>query len=430
VYTDKLKLITEIAKKDSKLKFKTLAHNINAESLTRSYKFLKKNKACGIDGVTIEKYGNRLEENISDLLYRMKGKKYKACPVRRTYIPKAGKNELRPLGIPCVEDKMVQTVLKEILEAIYEQDFLECSHGFRPCHTAIKELNTTMMKRPINYVVEVDIKGFFDNVDHEWLMKCLQERIVDKRFLRWIRRHLEAGVMEDGSLRETNEGTPQGGVVSPVLANIYLHYVLDLWFEWRHKREAKGYVQLIRYCDDFIVLCESECDAKRFLEELVPRLAKFNLEIAAEKTKMIKFGRSEWKRSKRIGSKMQTFNFLGFTHYCGTSRKGWFSIKHKTAKQNLARKLRESKQWVKNNRNLFSLKDWWRIIKAKLIGHYNYFGVSGNMRCLRKYYRGIIWMLFKWINRRSQKKSMNIKQFWKYLQWNPLPTPRIKYFLW
>jgi len=211
MYTDKLKLITEIAKRDNKLKFTTLAHHANAESLIRSYKFLKNNKACGVDGVTVEEYGNRLEENISDLLYRMKGKKYKAGSVRRAYIPKAGNNELRPLGIPCVEDKMVQTVLKEILEAIYEPDFLECSHGFRPnkgCHTAIKELNTTMMEKPINYVVEVDIKGFFDNVDHEWLMKCLQERIEDKRFLRWIRRHLEAGVMENGSLRETNEGTP------------------------------------------------------------------------------------------------------------------------------------------------------------------------------------------------------------------------------
>lgn len=422
-----------MAIKDKKLKFATLAHNINAESLTRSYKALSKNKACGIDGITVEEYGNQLGRSISELVYRMKGRKYKANPVRRTYIPKASKNELRPLGIPSVEDKMVQTVLKEILEAIYEPNFIECSHGFRPnrgCHTTIKELSTIMAKRPINYIVEVDIKGFFDNVDHDWLIRFLGERIADKRFLQVIRKHLKAGIMEDGNYRDTTKGTPQGGVVSPILANIYLHYVLDLWFEKQYKRNAKGHVQLIRYCDDFIVLCESESDAKRFLEELIPRLAKFNLEIAKDKTGMIKFGRNEWKRNKRTGSKMQTFDFLGFTHYCGTTRKGWFSMKHKTSKQNLSRKLKEFKQWVKNNRNLIRLKDWWRIIKAKLIGHYNYFGVSGNMRCLKRYYRGIIWLLFKWINRRSQKKSMNLKQFWKYLEWNPLPTPRIKVPLW
>jgi group II intron reverse transcriptase/maturase len=286
------------------------------------------------------------------------------------------------------------------------------------------------MAKPINYIVEVDIQKFFDTVDHTWLMKCLQERIADENLLWIIRKQLKAGVMESGQWKETEEGTPQGGVISPVLANIYLHYVLDLWFEVKFKPAARGYVQLIRYCDDFVVACESEQDAKTFLAEVEERLAKFGLKISPEKTQIIKFGRQAWKNAQRTGSKAATFNFLGFTHYCGKTRNGAFSMRHKTSKQNLARKLKNFKEWLKSMRNAAPLKDWWKTISAKLIGHYNYFGVSGNIRSLSKYYQRILWMLFKWINRRSQKKSLNYGQFMKYLQWNPLPTPRIQYALW
>lgn len=429
----KLKLIAEKAKWDRKLKFTSLAHHINGESLALCYKQLKKNKACGIDGVTVEMYGSKLETNIADLVNRLKNKKYKAHPVRRVYIPKAGKDELRPLGIPSVEDKLVQIALKEILEVLYESLFMGCSHGFRPgrsCHTAIKEIDEAIMTKQVNYVVEVDIRKFFDTVDHDWLMKFLQERITDPNLLWLISKHLKAGIMECGSWKETDLGTPQGGIISPILANIYLHYVLDLWVELRFKPESKGYVQLVRYCDDFVVLCESQRDAEIFLALLQERLTKFNLKISQEKTRIVKFGRQAWLQAQRGKEGMPTFDFLGFTFYCAKTRTGKFGLRLKTAKKSFSRKIRSVKEWLQDIRNLLPLKEWWPCLKAKLIGHYNYFGVNGNMRSLRKYYHRVVSLVYKWLNRRSQKKSMNFKQFMNYLLWNPLPTPRITYSLW
>jgi len=281
------------------------------------------------------------------------------------------------------------------------------------------------MTKPINYIVEVDIKGFFDNVNHYWLQRCLEEKIVDRNLLWLVRKFLKAGVVEDGKQLATDVGTPQGGVISPLLANIYLHYVLDLWFKKEIKSQAKGRMELIRYCDDFVVCCESEKDAKNFLELLHTRLEKFGLQVSENKTKVLKFGRQVWKQTQRSKEKVETFTFLGFTHYCGKSRQGYFVIGHKTSKENLSRKLKETKEWLKKIRNKLRLKDWWPVLKSKLIGHYNYFGVSGNYRCLTKFYQSVFWMLFKWINRRSHKKSMNVEQYQNYLQWNPLPTPRI-----
>lgn len=429
----KLKLIAEKAKQDRKLKFTSLAHHINAESLGRCYKQLKKNKACGVDGVTVETYGSELATNVAVLVERIKSKKYKAHPVRRVYIPKAGKNELRPLGIPSVEDKLVQIALKEILEVLYEPLFMNCSHGFRPdrsCHTAIKELNTIIMTKPINYIVEVDIRKFFDNVDHKWLVRFLQERIVDPNLLWLICKHLKAGVMESGNWKETEAGTPQGGVISPLLANVYLHYVLDLWVELKFKPESKGYVQLVRYCDDFVVACETQYDAERFLTAVAERMAKFNLSVSQEKTRIVKFGRQALLQVRCRKGKAQTFNFLGFTFYHAKTRLGKFSVRLKTSKQSFAKKTRNTKDWLKSIRNLLPLREWWTVIKAKLTGHYNYFGVNGNMRSLQKYYWTVVMLVYKWINRRSQKKSMNFKQFMNYLQWNPLPTPSVRYDIW
>jgi retron-type reverse transcriptase len=223
----------------------------------------------------------------------------------------------------------------------------------------------------------------------------------------------------------SNEGTPQGGIVSPILANIYLHYVLDVWFEEEFQTKAKGYTKLIRYCDDFVMACESKQDADRFLSELEARLAEFNLEISTEKTRSIKFGRQVWKQAQRSGIKVATFDFLGFTHYCGNSRKGWFVMGHKTSKRSLNTGLKKNNNWLRNIRSMVPLKELWQTIKAKLIGHYNYFGINGNMRCLAQYFYSMKAMIFKWMNRRSQKKSMNWKQFNEYLDWNPLPTPRI-----
>lgn len=429
---EKLKQIAERSKTDKKFKFHSLAHLINEESLSACYWELKRNKASGVDGVTVEEYGEKLEENLIGLVERMKTKKYRPQPVKRVYIPKANSKELRGLGIPAVEDKLVQIMMKKILESIFEQDFLNCSNGFRPnrsCHVAVNQLDKVVMTKPVNYIVEVDIRKFFDNVRHYWLLRCVEERIADPNFLWLIRKFLKAGVMEDGIWKKSKVGTPQGGVISPLLANIYLHYVLDLWFEKVFKQNAKGYVQLIRYCDDFITAVENQSEAERFLLELKERLKKFNLEISEEKTKIIKFGRKVWYQAKSIKGKVATFDFLGFTHYCKVSRNGYFIMGHKTSKQNLSRKLKEVKKWLKKVRNLLPMKLWMPILKAKITGHYNYFGISGNYRSLQQFYYEVCKLSFKWINRRSQKRSMTLEQYFKYLERHPLPKPKIYHSL-
>ena len=426
----KLDQIAKRAKQDKKLKFTSLIHHVNETNLAECYRELKRNKACGIDGKTVEAYGQNLKDNLSQLVESMKLKQYRPKPVKRVYIPKAGKNEKRGLGIPSVEDKLVQIMLKKILEQIYEVEFLDVSYGFRPklnCHDAVKALDKVVMTKPINYIVEVDIKGFFDNVSHYWLQRCLEEKITDKNLIWLVRKFLKAGVVEDGKQLATELGTPQGGVISPLLANIYLHYILDLWFKKKIEPQAKGSMELIRYCDDFVVCCESEKDAKDFMELLDARLGQFGLEVSEEKTKVLKFGRQVWKQSQRSKEKVETFTFLGFTHYCGKSRRGYFVMGHKTSKENLSRKLKEIKEWLKKIRNQLQLKEWWPVLKSKLIGHYNYFGISGNYRRLQNFYNQVFFIVFKWINRRSHKKSMNFDQYRNYLQWNPLPTPRICY---
>lgn len=428
----KLNQIAARAKQDKRLKFTSLIYLINAENLAKCYKELKRNKACGIDQVAVETYGENLEEKLKALVGSMKRKQYQPQPVRRVYIPKAGRGEKRGLGILSTEDKLVQIMLKKILENIYEADFLDSSYGFRPgrnCHQAIKVLDKAVMYKPINYIVEVDIKKFFDNVRHKWLMRCLRERIADPNVLWIVKRFLKAGIIETGHYKATDQGTPQGGIVSPILANIYLHYVLDLWFEKKFKTQIKGYTELIRFCDDFVVCCESEEDAKKFLELLKQRLSKFGLEVSESKTKVVKFGRKEWHQAKREKRKTERFDFLGFTHYGGKSRKGRLIMGHKTSKINLARKLKEIKEWIKTVRNRARLKDWWQKLKVKLIGHYNYFGISGNYQGLMQYYWPITKLAFKWVNRRSQKKSMDWKQFNYYLLVNPLPKPKICFSL-
>lgn len=424
----KLELITERAKRDKRLKFTSLVHLINEENLAACYRELKRNKACGIDGVTVEEYGRNLGSNLKELVSRIKDRTYRPKPVRRVYIPKPGKMEKRPLGVPCVEDKLLQIMLKKILEAIYEPQFLDCSNGFRPnrnCHTAVNQLDKVVMTRPINNIVEVDIRKFFDNARHYWLLRCIEERVSDPNLLWLIRKFLKAGIVEDGQWRKSSIGTPQGGNLSPVITNIYLHYILDNWFEARFKPKARGYVQLIRYCDDFVVACQNEYESRRFLKELEERFSRFGLSISKEKTRIIRFGRNDWEKSKYTGKKVPTFNFLGFTHYCTASRRGKFVVGHKTSKQNLARKLKEVKMWLKKVRNMIRLKYWWPVLTAKLRGHYNYFGISGNIRCLRQFYNQVVWMVFKWINRRSQKKSMTWERYLQYLRWNPLPRPEI-----
>jgi RNA-directed DNA polymerase len=427
----KLALISERARKEPKLQFISLAHLLNEGFLKECYYRLGRDRASGIDGVSWKEYGERLDENLNNLVTRMKVKRYKPQPVKRVYIPK-NEHQKRPLGLPALEDKIVQKGISRILEAIYEADFLDCSYGFRPersCHQAINAVDKTIMTKPINYVIEADIKGYFDNVSHEWLMEFLQVRIKDPSLLLLIRRFLKAGYCEAGQIVVTEQGTAQGGNLSPMLSNIFLHYVLDLWFEKKVRPQVKGAAYLVRYADDFICMVQYASDAERIERALRERFAKFDLELHPGKTRIISFGRFERENARGQNRRGNTFDFLGFTHYCGTSRRGKFIVGRKTSRKKFRKKCKEMNDWLRKIRNFKKIKEWWPILQAKLRGHYQYYGVSGNMRSLRRFYRLTLGMTLKWLNRRSQRKSFNWVSFEKYLEHYPLPEPRIVYNL-
>jgi RNA-directed DNA polymerase len=425
----KLNLITKHATEDKRFKFTSLAHLLNEVSLKECFHMLNRNKASGIDNVTYEEYEQYLNTNISKLVKRMKAGKYYPLPVRRVYIPK-GEGKVRPLGIPALEDKIVQMGVTRILNAIFEPNFLDCSYGFRigrGCHQALKQIDNIIMTKPVNHVIDADIRSFFDNVEHEWLIKMLEEKIGDRNFLKIIIKFLKAGVMEDGKLHRTDEGTPQGGIISPTLSNIYLHYVLDFWVEKFIKRDMQGYIELVRYCDDFVTLVQYKEEAEKVLELLEERLNKFGLDLSKEKTRRIEFGRYARVNAEKQGRKPDTFDFLGFTHYCDESRKGSFKVGRKTKGKKLNVKLKELNEWMKAVRNMVELKDWWKVLEAKLRGHYEYYGISGNYDSMQKFYRRSCKLAYKWINRRSQKRSMTWEQFLKYLEQFPLPKPTIRH---
>jgi RNA-directed DNA polymerase len=423
----KLESLTLRAREDPKCKFTSLAHLLSEEFLRECFWELKRDKASGIDGVTVQEYEVNLEENLKDVVERLKAKRYRPQPVRRAYIPKPG-GEKRPLGILVVEDKVVQRGLKKILEAIFEVDFMDVSYGFRPnrsCHDALDVLDKAIMTKQVNFIVDMDIEKFFDTIDHGWLMRCLRERIIDTSLLRLIGRFLKAGVMEEGEYIEVDRGTPQGGVISPILANIYLHYILDLWFEKDVKKQLTGYAQLVRYCDDFIVCFQRGDEAKAFEEMLRQRLGKFGLKIAEGKSRVIGFGRYEWEKARQEGREVATFDFLGFTHYCDKTRRGKFKLGRKTSSKRFRQKMKAVNHWLKRVRNQVTLAEWWKVYRLKLLGHYRYYGISGNMLALRKFYRETSQLAYKWINRRSQKKSFTYAQYCTFKKYNPLPEPKI-----
>ena len=393
---------------------------INAESLLEEHKKQTRGKATGIDGINKDEYEKELKENIEEIIQEMKTFKYRPMPVKRVYIPKVGSDKLRPLGIPAYRDKIVQGAFAKVLNAIYENIFLDCSFGFRPgrsCHDAIIALDKTIQNKRVNYILDADIKGFFDNVDHKWLIKFLEHDIQDKHFIRYIGRFLNSGVMEQGKKIKVDQGTPQGGLISPILANVYLHYVLDLWVEKDVKKRYNGEIYLIRYADDFVMCFEYEKEANKFYEELKERLKKFNLKLAENKTKIIKMGKSN------NGSK-DSFDFLGFTHYNGKTRKGYYKIVHKTSKKKLKAKKQSAKKWIKENIQLKPTE----IIKKlniKLIGHYRYYGISDNYNKLMEFRTYIIRTLFKELWRRGQKRRISWEKFNKILKYNPIAEPRI-----
>lgn len=427
----KLFSLTQRARRKPEEEFTSLMHLLTVDFLRDCFLELKRDRAPGVDGVTVREYEVDLEERLTDLVARLKSWRYRPQPVRRVYIPKP-KGGRRPLGIPSVEDKIVQMALKHILEAIFEVDFLDVSFGFRPkrsCHHALKVLHEVMMTRPVSHVADVDIERFFDTVDHTWLMRCLCERVSDPNLLRLVGRFLRAGVVEGGRYCQMDRGTPQGGVLSPLLANIYLHYILDLWFERVEKKRHAGFSQLIRYADDFLVCFRKETDARAFAERLKERLGKFGLRVSEDKTRVIEFGRGPWLKAQKEHRKLATFDFLGFTHYCGKSRKGNFKLGRRTSGVRYREKVKELNQWLRSVRSSVELSEWWEGLRVRLLGHYRYYGVSGNSRKLNAFYGQTLKLAYKWINRRSQKRSYNWEQFDARLRHHPLPLPRIHHRL-
>lgn len=398
-------------------KVQNLMHNVDESSLLEEHRKQKRKKAAGVDGVDKASYDKQAEENIHHLIERMKRFQYKPQPVRRAYIPKTN-GKLRPLGIPAYEDKLVQGVMSRILSDVYEGRFLDSSYGFRPgrsAHQAVEYINRSVMSGKVGYVLEADIRGFFDNVNHEWLMRFLEHDIQDKIFLRYIKRFLTAGIMEGTELKDSDRGTPQGGLISPVLANVYLHYVLDLWFEKTIKPRLKGEAYYVRYADDFLMMFQKEQDANAVMAVLPKRMGKFGLELAEEKTRIMPFGRYR-------GTK-EGFDFLGFTFFNSKMRNDKYKLGIRTSKKKLKVKKQAVKAWLKERRNK-PVNETMMTVAAALRGHYNYYGVSGNYASLDNFYRYVEYHMYKMLNRRSQRKSVTYEKFRKIWQYYA-PVPRI-----
>lgn len=416
-----LRAIAEKASTNKHHRFGGLYRWLNRDVLRHCYFLLRKDAASGVDGITFEAYGKDLEKNLEDLVGRLKRKAYRARLVRRKYIPKGNTGKLRPLGIPALEDKLLQVAVTQILLAIYEMDFLPCSYGYRPgksAHDALKDLSKELQFGGHHFVVEADIKGFFDNIRWDWLERMLEQRINDGAFLNLIGKWLRAGIMEeDGKVTHPQTGTPQGGVVSPVLANIYLHYVLDLWFERVVKPKQRGRSRLIRYADDFVACFTHRPEADDFERELKTRLAKFGLEVAADKTKTLRFGQNGGPHNGR-------FDFLGFEFYWEPDRKGRPNVKRRTATKKHQAAMQRMRDWIKEHRAQ-KLGPMLQTLKAKLRGTWNYYGLIGNGRRMKLLYEETCQTLYKWLNRRSQKRSLTWAALRRLLQRFQVPPPRI-----
>lgn len=418
--TTSLQGIATKARRDKKHRFRNLYGMLTNRFIHESWMELNRASAPGHDRVSARDYARNLKENVENLVVRLKEKRYRAPLVRRVYIPKA-KGKLRPLGIPTTEDKLVQKAVARILEAIYEPEFHEGSFGYRKGRSAldaVQDVTINLQRRKFAYVVEADIKSFFDAIDHEWLIRMLEQRIDDKAFIGLIRKWLKAGILlPENMVLHPATGTPQGGIVSPVLANIYLHYALDLWFKKKIKPQCDGDAYLCRYADDFIAAFRYGRDADGFHTAMCERLGKFGLQLSEEKTRIIKFTRFRKESRAR-------FDFLGFEFYWGVDRKGCDVIKRRTSRQKLRNSLRSFKEWCRENRNR-RMRKIFSILNAKLRGYYNYYGVIGNYDSLREFYTHAIRMLYKWLNRRSQRKSFNYTVFNEIVKYYGIEKPRI-----
>lgn len=411
-------------------KVQTIMHYVNKENLAEEHKRQVKGKATGIDKVSKEEYAKNLDENLDKLIAKMKTFSYRPQAVRRAYIPKAGSDKMRPLGIPAYEDKLVQGVMRKTLDQIYEWKFYDFSYGFRQgksCHMAIREVNQIAMTKKVNFMVDADIKGFFDNVDHKWLMKFLENDIEDKNFLRYIVRFLKAGVIEDMQYHESDKGTPQGGLISPILANVYLHYVLDMWFDKVIKKRCKGEAYIVRYADDFVCFFQYESEANSFYVALEERLAKFGLELAKDKSKIMRFGRFAKQNSK--DGKTEGFDFLGFTFINGETLTGKYTIVYRTSKKKLKAKKQAVKEWLKENMH-GKPSDTIEKLNKKMVGHYAYYGINGNYQGLLNFYRFTVGALYKALTRRSQRAYLSPKRYQSLLQKHPIVKPKLYVNIW
>ncbi|NOT53662.1 MAG: group II intron reverse transcriptase/maturase [Deltaproteobacteria bacterium] len=412
--------IAEKARSQKQYRFRNLYGMLNEELLTESWREIKKSAASGVDQISAQDYEQNLEGNIRDLVERLKQKRYRAKLVKRHYIPK-GNGKLRPLGIPAVEDKLLQVAATRLLAAIYEQDFLPCSYGYRPgvgALEAVDDLTVKLQFGRYSYVVEADIKGFFDNLDHHWMIRMLEERVEDRAFLGLIRKWLRAGILDTtGAILHPVTGTPQGGVVSPVLSNVYLHYVLDLWFEKVVKPRCRGEACLLRYADDYVCAFEYQEEAERFYAALGPRLEKFGLTLAVEKTRILPFSRQQ-------PPGQSSFEFLGFEFRWGWDRAGKAHLKRRTARAKLRASLQRFTQWCRENRQR-RLPVLFQQLNSKLRGYYQYYGVHGNSASLRQFFEGAVRILLKWLNRRSQRPSYTWQGFQAILAHFKIERPRI-----
>ena len=424
-----LERVRQVATRDKGVKFTTLWHHVyDVGRLREAYFRLKRDSAAGVDDETWESYRQDLEGNLQDLSGRLKRGAYHAKPVLRVYIPKADGRQ-RPIGIPVLEDKLVQRASVEVLQAVYETDFVGFSYGFRPKrsqHNALDAIAVGISQRKVNWVLDADIRGFFDAIDHEWLMKFVAHRIADQRVLRHIKKWLNAGVLEDGEVRRVKEGTPQGGSISPLLANVYLHYVFDLWVDDWRKRNARGEVIVVRYADDFVVGTQFKDDAERLLAELRKRFRRFGLELHPDKTRLIEFGRyaAERRRERGLG-KPEPFDFLGFTHICDRTRAGKFILRRKTIGKRLRAKLKDIQQQLR--RRLHDrVAHVGRWLGRVLDGHYNYFGVPLNFPELASFRFAVVGLWYRTLRRRSQRTRVTWKRMSRLAQ-RFLPTPTIRH---
>ena len=426
----KLDRIGKLSAQNPKIVFTSLYHLINEELLMKCHKEMDGRKATGVDKVTKAEYEENLDENLKDLVERLKRKGYKPQPSLRVYIPKVN-GKLRPLGMAAYEDKLVQSALGQILTEVYEPKFCNTMYGFRPKrnqHGALKELTRLIERGRTSYIIDADIKGYFNNLEHDKIIELIKFRVADPNILWLIKKMLTAGVVENGKWQPTERGTEQGNLASPIIANIYMHYALGLWFEVKFKKTCRGDSGLVIYADDFVATFQYREDAERFLKAINERFALFGLELEKSKTRMLEFGRfAEERRRERREGKPETFDFLGLTHYCSKSRKtGAFRVKRKTAQKKYRVKLKEMNLWLKQNRHL-RLKDLTDMLNLKLQGHFQYYGITDNYEHIGNYRFETERMLFKWLNRRSQKKSYTWEGFQELLKVFPLARPRIHF---